>query len=329
MNGVSGFPLPVTRVEVELTEACNLQCRFCYNSCAPRHSRKPESIFRGLAEAGVMELILTGGEPALHPRFEALLALACELFPRVMVQSNGTCFARPEDFEVLLRYPIFCLNFSLHGPEFVHNSLVGSRTAFAATCAAIRQAAQGGIRVASNMVLNSSNAEEPFLRETVSILAELGVREMTLTRFIPTGLGADQPLSLSRQEFVDALEVLMGAVAEHGLSLLLANATPACQMPERLQHLCNRCSFGHDKFYVDVEGNLLTCGMSRQALGNILESPLRTILDNSTLYSRYRSLGHLPEKCVRCSFLETCGGGCRAAALAQTGCTDGVDSLPE
>lgn len=324
----SVFTLPVTRVEVELTEACNLRCQFCYNSCAPRESRDAESILRLLAEAGVMEIILTGGEPALHSRFPAVLALACTLFPRVMVQSNGTLFAESDAFAVLHDNPIFCLNFSLHGPEAIHNELVGYTGAFDATCSALRHAVGAGIRVASNLVLNRKNTDADTLRETATILAALGCREMTLTRFIPTGQGKGQPLGLSQREFVAALTVLEEAASASGLTLLLANAVPACQMPENLRHLCNRCSFGHDKFYVDVDGRVLVCGMSRQALGNILETgTLRGVLDASPLYARYRTLEHLPEKCLACPDLEMCGGGCRAAALARTNQVQGEDSL--
>lgn len=330
MTARGGFSLPVTRVEVELTEACNLRCQFCYNSCAPRESRDAEGILRRLAEAGVMEIVLTGGEPALHSRFPAVLGLACSLFPRVMVQSNGTLFAEADAFSVLRSNPIFCLNFSLHGPEAVHNELVGDSGAFAATCAALRHAVSAGIRVASNLVLNRSNADPDALRGTVAVLAALGCREMTLTRFIPTGLGKGQPLGLARREFIAALGVLEEATSANGLTLLLANAVPACQLPESLRHLCNRCSFGHDKFYVDVDGRVMTCGMSRQALGNVLESGmLRGVLETSPLYARYRRLEHLPEKCLACSDLEMCGGGCRAAAFANTCLIQGEDSLPE
>ncbi|EGY25920.1 radical SAM superfamily protein [Desulfovibrio sp. A2] len=321
------FPLPVTRVEVELTEACNLRCAFCYNSCAPRESRDPEGILHRLADAGVMELIFTGGEPALHSRFPALLKLAGSLFARVMVQSNGTLFATAQALDVLRQNAVFCVNFSLHGPEAVHDALVGRPGSFAETRAALEHAVRAGIRAASNLVLNSRNARPDVLRETVDILAATGCEEMTITRFIPTGLGKDKPLQLGADAFISALRVLVEATDSRGIALLLANSAPACQLPQDLQHLCNRCSFGHDKFYIDVQGQVMVCGMGRHVLGNLLETPLCDVLHGADLYARYRTLAHLPEKCRACPMLEDCGGGCRAAAFARANEIDAEDVL--
>jgi MoaA/NifB/PqqE/SkfB family radical SAM enzyme len=169
-----------------------------------------------------------------------------------MIQSNGTPFASEAHQELLRIYQIFCVNFSLHGPAEVHNALVGSPTAFALTCAALKSAAVAGTRTASNLVLNAHNAHPEILEATVALLHELGCREMTVTRFIPTGFGANQPLSISPEEYVCSLLALEKATRRFDLSLLLANSAPACEFPDRLRHLCNRCSFGFDKFYVDV-----------------------------------------------------------------------------
>lgn len=325
---MSGFySPPVTRVEVELTEACNLRCRFCYHSCAPRESHAAEDILARLARDGVMEVILTGGEPALHSRFAAVLDVACGLFPRVMVQSNGTLFANQAAFAPLGTRRIFCLNFSLHGPREVHEALTGVPGSFDAACAALTLAAEAGIRTASNLVLTAENADPTLLHHAVAHLARCGCREMTVTRFIPAGLGRHEPLTPDRGTFVAALRTLVAATAAHGMDFLLANAAPPCRLPEDLQHLSNRCSFGFDKFYVDVQGELLTCGMARTPLGNILARPLAEVLHSAPLYQRYLAHEHVPRRCRDCSRLADCGGGCRAAALAQSGVIDGEDRL--
>ena len=111
------------------------------------------------------------------------------------------------------------------------------------------------------------------------------------------------------------------------MSLLLGNATPACRLPEVLRNLCNRCSFGFDKFYVDVRGDVMTCGMSRQVLGNLLAAPMAELLAASPLRQAYLDDRHLPEGCQQCPDLSLCGGGCRAAALAGGGSLCAEDQL--
>jgi radical SAM protein with 4Fe4S-binding SPASM domain len=319
--------LPVTRVELELTEACNLFCKFCYNSQKPVTNKKAELIIDRLSQGGIFELILTGGEPTLHPRFFEILEYACRIIPRVMVQSNGVLFAEPANLDRLCAQPIFCLNFSLHGPRKIHDALTGVYGSFEATTKAIKAVVTSGIRIACNMVMTSSNADSSIIREVVDILKNLGVKEMTLTRFIPCGIGnSAKNLALSKERFIDCLDAL-AFETQKDFSILLANAIPACNIPSRHWDFCSRCSFGMDKFYVDVHGNIMICGMARVRLGNILEHSMSDILEHSSVRHRYLEGTHLPEKCRQCKQLELCGGGCRAAALVQEKRIDGVDPL--
>jgi len=312
--------LPVTRVELELTELCNQRCMFCYNSCQPVTCDHPETLLESLSEAGVFEIILTGGEPSMHPRFLDVLKYATSLFPRVMVQSNGVNFADEVFFAQLSNHPIFCLNFSLHGPEETHDKLTGTIGGFRKTIAALHSATSAGIRTASNLVLTSLNSTPALLAETVEILDDAGVHEMTLTRFIPCGLGQSAlELATNPKVFSQAIDALRNATSKKGMSLLLANATPSCRLPAHQRDLCNRCSFGFDKFYVDVRGNVLTCGMARIPLGNLFATPLRDLLRTSDVYRDFIELNHIPQHCRICPELSECGGGCRAAALAHRG----------
>jgi radical SAM protein with 4Fe4S-binding SPASM domain len=159
-----------------------------------------------------------------------------------------------------------------------------------------------------------------MLEKTVKILDEADVREMTLTRFIPCGLGQSSlELATNPEVFFQAIDALRSATSQRGISLLLANATPSCRLPAHQRDLCNRCSFGFDRFYVDVRGNVLTCGMARISLGNLFATPLRDLLRASKNYRDFRELNHIPQHCRLCPELSECGGGCRAAALASQG----------
>ena len=79
-----------TRIELELTELCNLKCSFCYNSQKPIVSDKYKEIIKRLSEENVLEVVLTGGEPMMHPQFIEILDATTGLFSKVMIQTNGT-----------------------------------------------------------------------------------------------------------------------------------------------------------------------------------------------------------------------------------------------
>jgi len=114
----------------------------------------------------------------------------------------------------------------------------------------------------------------PQLASTIRELGALGLKFMTLTRFVPVGVGqCARDLTLSRAQLVEGLwqvhEHLKQRVPPH---IEVAEATPFCVVPAELKYLANTCSYGYDRFYVDVDGNLMVCGLSRIPLdGNVLD----------------------------------------------------------
>ena len=68
---------PMTRAlemaDVSISNACGRQCPFCYRSSVPDGSfadiKELKKLVVGLKDAGVMELVIGGGEPTEHPNF--------------------------------------------------------------------------------------------------------------------------------------------------------------------------------------------------------------------------------------------------------------------
>uniref|UniRef100_I2PWP4 Putative Fe-S oxidoreductase n=1 Tax=Desulfovibrio sp. U5L TaxID=596152 RepID=I2PWP4_9BACT len=126
--------LPLTSLEelwLHVTDRCNLACRHCLFCSGPASGRElaTETGLARIAEArnlGCRVFALTGGEPFLHPGFEALLDAALEdPGAHVVVLTNGTGFdaARP----ALGRWPRDRLHFqvSCDGLEARHDALRG------------------------------------------------------------------------------------------------------------------------------------------------------------------------------------------------------------
>lgn len=126
--------LPLTSLKelwLHVTDRCNLACRHCLFCSGPAAARElaTETGLARIAEArnlGCRVFALTGGEPFLHPGFEALLDAALEdPAAHVVVLTNGTGFdaARP----ALGRWPRDRLHFqvSCDGLEARHDALRG------------------------------------------------------------------------------------------------------------------------------------------------------------------------------------------------------------
>ena len=83
----------------ELTPVCNMNCRMCY----VRMSHQQQQAIRPLRSAaewlslaeeakkhGLLYLLLTGGEPFLHPEFRQILTGLQKMGFVISINSNGT-----------------------------------------------------------------------------------------------------------------------------------------------------------------------------------------------------------------------------------------------
>lgn len=112
------FPLAC---QWELTCRCNLHCVMCYTDCFNRPERireelGTEEIFRimdELADAGTLELCLTGGEPLARQDFFTLYDHAVRLGFLVTVFTNGTLI-REDEADHFVKLPPQRIEISLH-----------------------------------------------------------------------------------------------------------------------------------------------------------------------------------------------------------------------
>ncbi len=77
---------------LNITNKCNLACRHCYYSKGEKHI-KPHLFEKAVSqfeEMGGLKLMLSGGEPLLHPEFWNLMEILPSRELRVVVLSNGT-----------------------------------------------------------------------------------------------------------------------------------------------------------------------------------------------------------------------------------------------
>lgn len=303
-------------VQVELTEACNLKCRFCYNSQQPKYNRNVFKMLDVLAEQGVMQVTLTGGEPLMHPDFFKILSYATKKFPNVMILSNGALM-NERVVEEISDSGVMSVSVSIHGDREIHDSLTGIIGSYEKSMNAIKKyLAVGKTPIASNFVLNAYNVN--VLEKTAKTFHEIGLNFMTITRFVPVGIGKSASfLEINSSDMIKAMEFADKFMKEYeNPHIEFAEAIPHCAVPKHLEYLANTCSYGYDRFYVDVNGDMMVCGLSRIPLGgNILTTPISEIKKNSFAFNSFISNEHVPENCARCHIFEKCHGGCRAAAM--------------
>ena len=115
-----GFP---AAANFELTPRCNFNCKMCYVhlSKAEQEKRGRElsaeewiDLGRQACEAGVVFLLLTGGEPTLRPDFPVIYQALKKMGLMISINSNGYLL-RGELLELLKNDPPYRINLSLYG----------------------------------------------------------------------------------------------------------------------------------------------------------------------------------------------------------------------
>jgi radical SAM protein with 4Fe4S-binding SPASM domain len=105
-----------SKVHLEISNVCNLQCSFCPEVIREKKLMSPELFRHALKEvAPLAEQIALHlmGDPLVHPRLGELIDITEELGQKIFFVTNGTLL-RGDREDLLLRPPFRQVNFSLH-----------------------------------------------------------------------------------------------------------------------------------------------------------------------------------------------------------------------
>ena len=337
-----------------LTGACNLQCRHCFMSAPNAKHGSPSlsqllNIVDQLAECGVFQVALTGGEPLIRPDFLNVVdALNRREIGIDVIFTNGWLVD-----EILLDeldkrnvHPPFQLSFDGVG---WHDFLRGVPGAEERTIRALKLLQEREHPVSVSMCMHRKNRH--VLRESVRLLASLGVRSVKCGTMMELGEWAKpemQELQLSDEEELEMFEEYIPQYFEDDapVSIMLGGMfmyTPGesewkifnrkvCSAEEETR--MPSCGVLQRTFYIGAEGMVCPCMGMADCSGaphfpNLFETPLRDILGDSE-FTRLCSatVGEVRDrsgKCRDCRFVDRCTGGCRNAALLAGDNYYGVD----
>jgi MoaA/NifB/PqqE/SkfB family radical SAM enzyme/glycosyltransferase involved in cell wall biosynthesis len=120
-----------------LNKRCNLKCDFCdlwhYTDMMPFESAV--TIVQRAPAAGVKTLVITGGEPFVHPRIFELIELTKNLGMGVNITTNGTLLVK--DLDRIKNCRVDSLSISLDGLNDTHDLLRGVDGTYAEVVRAI------------------------------------------------------------------------------------------------------------------------------------------------------------------------------------------------
>lgn len=309
------------------------------------------NIISQLAECGVFQVGITGGEPLIR---EDLLDIIKELKEKEigidLIYTNGWLVDEElldalEKIENGRKTP-FQLSFDGIG---MHDFLRGIPGSEERTIKALQLLKERGHRTTVSMCTHRKNLDT--VRESVRLMASLGVSSMKIGTMLSLGEWADpklRDLELTNEERFSFFERYIPEYFEDNapLSIMLSGVfsyAPGDECwesffvrkhPLEMEDRIPSCASLQKSFYIGAEGMVCPCmGMAdctfAKNFPNLFETPLKEILGDSELMNwcnaTVKEVHNGNDKCWICEFKERCAGGCRNTALISTDNYYGAD----
>lgn len=286
-------PLPSLRyLELQITKRCNLRCKHCFVGKGGEVDLPIDKIYKILKdfeELQGLRLIITGGEPLLHPQFYKINNLLPKLAFRKILFTNGIILTEAW----LNKLNVQEIQISLDGIKEGHESLRGKNT-FDRTLSAIKRAITKGFDVSVATVIHKKNLHE--FDKLEELIKNLGVREWTVDALTLSG-----NLKFNQDFWVEP-EVAGKIMGKYGFTKE--------EHPKAEGYGC-----GPHLLAVLATGEAAFCSFFEETpLGNIDEG-----LKKLWKKKKFILLKDLECNQINCPFINECFGGCRYRALTLSG----------
>ena len=325
-------PRPYTLV-AELTYRCPLRCVYCSNPVDFHRLRDELStdewrrVFSEAAELGVLQLHLSGGEPALRDDLIGLIkhARGRNLYTNLI--TGGTLLNEDK-----LR------RFRDAGLDHIQLSIQGAAREVAETIGGVRShrekievarlIGQIGFPLTLNVVIHRMNIAE--IPELIALALELGANRLELanTQFYAWAAENRRALMPTREQYDSAEQFAREAIAKYRGTLEIAFVQNDYQSGEP-----KPCMGGWGRSYMCINptGEVMPCHAASVIPGmsfdSVRDRALGEIWRESRAMNAFRGDEWMIEPCRSCHRKEIDFGGCRCQAFMLTGNAASADPI--
>ncbi|MDT4332433.1 heme d1 biosynthesis radical SAM protein NirJ [Methylomonas sp. MED-D] len=330
-----------------LIRRCNLTCKHCYTTSAdidfPGELSTPEiyTVMDDLKAFKVPVLILSGGEPLLHPDIFAISRRARDMGFYVALSSNGTLIDQ-SNIALIAAIDYQYIGVSLDGMREAHDKFRRKQGSFDASLAGIRLCREHGIKAGIRFTLTQDNAHD--FEALLQLMDDEDIDKFYLSHLNYGGRGNknrkdDAEFQLTRR-VMDALFEKSLSWEAQGLHREVVTGNNdadavyflhwvARRFPERAGHIQAKLrQWGGNASGVNV-ANIDNLGNVHPdtfwwhyGLGNVRQRPFSEIwqdLSDPLMAGLKASPRPLQGRCGTCDYQAICNGNTRVRAQQLTG----------
>lgn len=337
------------------TKQCNLRCKHCYENAGPKPApdelttEEAKHTIDEFANAGVVALSFSGGEPLVRKDFFEIAKYAAEKEFYVSVASNGTLITE-KVAQKLKEVGVQYIEISLDGFEKTHDEFRATQGAWKRAIEGIKNCVEAGLDTCVATTATHYNIKEiPKLVEFIE--KDLHAKRFIVFNFISVSRGKEiVNQDLTPKEREELLEFLYSKLIDHNSELDTFSTAPQYAVtshefasgPIVATHFTNKVAAemfkgrtksltefiggcGAGRLYCGIEpnGDIEPCVFIPIKVGNIREQSMVNIWRNSPVLKQIRNRD-LFKGCGKCEYKYICGG-CRARAYAYFNDLQGPD----
>ncbi|MEL6467225.1 MAG: pyrroloquinoline quinone biosynthesis protein PqqE [Pseudomonadota bacterium] len=317
---------PPMAMLAELTHRCPLACPYCSNPTdllardAELSTESWADVFRQAADLGVLQLHLSGGEPASRRDLEELVIAARDagLYTNLITSGIGLTEKR---LRALDDAGLDHVQLSLQGVTAEMADRIGGYTGgFDRKMHVAEIIADIGFPLTLNAVMHRENLDD--LPQTIDMARRLGARriEVACVQFQGWALVNRAALQPSRAQ-VDQAKATVARAIETLKGRLVIDFVP----PDYYSDFPKACmnGWGSTGLNVTPDGTVLPCHAAETIphlqFDKVPEHALAEIWYTSAAFNAYRGTDWMPALCQSCTRRDVDFGGCRCQAMAVLG----------
>jgi radical SAM protein with 4Fe4S-binding SPASM domain len=336
-----------------ITRTCNLRCVHCYSdSNAMQYPgelswKEMQEVVKDLADYQIPSLLLSGGEPLIHPRFFDLVDVASDAGLKLTISTNGTLIT-PEKAARLKAANVAYVGISLDGIGEIHDQFRRKEGAFDAAVRGFRNCHAVDQKTGLRLTLTSHNVEN--IGQILDFIEDQEIQRVCFYHLVPAGRGSELQVleSKAARGAIDTLISRVEAWHQQGVEREVLTVTQPADGAYLLVRMENENhpnlaearrllewnggganSSGRGIANIDTQGNVHPDQFWQDVvLGNVKRMPFSQIWEggnpaSTEILTSIRSIGRLsPQErqarmsgpCADCKWFEICGGGFRTRA---------------